>query len=156
MQSERVIWISAAMFAVLVSGATLSGEYEQHQKSAPPGHYRVSDLSGDPETYLEPDQNRNQLIGLAPRLAPATMVHQKSRQAVSNETDGPSSYFCNVDYSTKKLTGICTGPMGLHCVGKYNPTQCPPAKAAERPRWVQMCVYGRPYVDTARGCVAFP
>jgi probable HAF family extracellular repeat protein len=72
---------------------------------------------------------------------------------------GPLYYvrgLCNVNALTKKLTGYCNGSMGLHCVGKHNPTQCPPGTAAEKPQYLQMCVYGRPYVDTARGCVAFP
>jgi Tol biopolymer transport system component len=61
---------------------------------------------------------------------------------------------CNVDFSTKKLTGGCVGSMGLHCVGRRDPANCPTGQRAIRPAWVQMCVYGHPYVDRARTCRA--
>jgi len=61
---------------------------------------------------------------------------------------------CNVDPRTGKLTGGCVGPQGLHCVGKRDPVNCPAGQKAQRPEWVQMCVYGRPYVDLAKSCSA--
>jgi Tol biopolymer transport system component len=61
---------------------------------------------------------------------------------------------CSVDSSTKKLTGRCSGSVSLHCVGKSDPANCPVGQPARSPKWVQMCVYGRLYVDAARTCSA--
>jgi len=61
---------------------------------------------------------------------------------------------CIVDPSTKKLTGGCVGSMGLHCVGKRDPINCPAGQPAKRPEWLQLCVYARGYVDGARSCSA--
>lgn len=61
---------------------------------------------------------------------------------------------CRVDSLTNKLTGGCTGSMGLHCVGKTDTTHCPIGETAKSPGFKQLCVYGFAEVDSARTCTA--
>jgi hypothetical protein len=53
------------------------------------------------------------------------------------------------------LSGWCSAPMGLHCVAKKVPTQCPVGKKAVNPRQVQCGPAGHPTVDFSRPCRVF-
>lgn len=98
---------------------------------------------------------------------PVRANHVSDAPDASSRTQSPNSvdYFragepplfgvrglCNVDSRTNRLTGGCVGSQGLHCVGGASPS-CPAGAKAIKPEYVQMCVYGRPYVDGARGCL---
>jgi len=88
---------------------------------------------------------------------PGTSSGTQSRNSVDYLRAGEPPLFgvrgyCNVDSRTKRLTGGCVGSQGLHCIGGSSPS-CPAGATAIKPEYVQMCVYGRPYVDGARGCL---
>jgi probable HAF family extracellular repeat protein len=97
-------------------------------------------------------------IGAASRTASqaASEEYSSSRSGQSDFIDEKilshyGSGRCDTDYSTKKLTGYCTGSNGWVCFSRPS-RQCPTGATAIHPEYVQMGFICRPYVDTARSC----
>lgn len=104
-----------------------------------------------------PPRLRLRTIGVARRARSQAATENPSSRTEQSDFIGErllsnsGGGLCDVDYSTEKLTGHCTGSNGWVCFSKSS-SQCPTGEKAVHPQSVQMGFICHPYVDTTRSC----